>query len=259
MAQRVKEMVSEEIIDESTVKKEVEEAKKELQAEIKEAQEEDKNDKEDKEDKKNKTKKSNKPVRGKKYQAAHALIDQNKFYTIEEGIDKVLETTVVKFDPTIEVHAKLTISGIRGTMVLPASAPKEKRVAIADDKTADEIVAAVKAGKIDFDILIATPSAMPKLVAVAKILGPKGMMPSPKSGTVVENTKTAVEEIKSGKVEYKQDDQKNIHLAIAKASFGKEKIKENLQAFLKILPKNKVLGIFLASSMGPSVKIEIPK
>jgi large subunit ribosomal protein L1 len=100
---------------------------------------------------------------------------------------------------------------------------------------------------------------MPKLAAAAKILGPKGIMPSPKSGTVVEDTKAAAEEIKSGKVEYKEDDQKNIHLAIAKASFGKEKIKENLLAFTRILPKNKVTALYLTTSMGPSVKLEIVK
>lgn len=252
MSQKVQEMASEEIIGEDVVKKQVEEAKQEL-AEAK-AEE-----KEDKEDKKVKARKPKKPVRSKKYIAAHALIDQEKLYPIEEGIDKVLETTIVKFDPTVEVHAKLSLTGIRGTIVLPAGAPKEKRVKIADEKNVDEIVASVKANKIDFDILLATPSVMPKLAAAAKILGPKGIMPSPKSGTVVEDTAAAAQEIKSGKVQYLEDDQKNIHLAIAKASWGKEKIKDNLQAFLKILPKNKVTGIYLTSTMGPSVKLEILK
>jgi len=255
MSQKVQDMGSEEIIDESTVLKQAEEAKKELEEEIAQAKAEEAEEIKEKVAKK----KSNKSVRGKKYLAAHALIDQNNVYTVEEGIDKVLETTIVKFDPTVEVHAKLSISGIRGTISLPAGAPKEKRVKIADEKNVEEIVAAAKAGKIDFDILLATPAIMPKLAAAAKVLGPKGIMPSPKSGTVVEDTAAAAEEIKSGKVEYKEDDQKNIHLAIAKASFGKDKIKENLMAFLKILPKNKVTGIYLTSTMGPSVKVEIPK
>jgi len=257
MAQKIKEMVSEEIIDESTVKKEVEEAKKELKEEIAEEQAEE--IAEQKKEKKTVTKKPRKPVRSKKYLAAHALIDQNKIYEIDGAIAKVLETTVVKFDPTVEIHASLAISPVRGAIILPAGTPKEKRVAIADEKTADEIIAKVKAGKIDFDILLATPSAMPKLVSAAKVLGPRGLMPSPKSGTVVEDAVAAAQEIKSGKVQYKQDDQKNIHLAIAKASWGTEKIKDNLQAFLKILPKNKVSALYLTSTMGPSVKLEIPK
>lgn len=257
MAQKVKEMVSEEIIDESTVKKEVEEAKKELKEEIAEEQAEE--IAEQKKEKKTIAKKPRKPVRSKKYLAAHALVDQNKLYETSEAIAKVLETTVVKFDPTVEVHALLSISGIRGAIVLPAGTPKEKRVAIADEKTADEIITKVKAGKIDFDILLATPGAMPKLASAAKVLGPRGLMPSPKSGTVVEDVVSAEQEIKSGKVQYKQDDQKNIHLAIAKASWGQEKIKDNLQAFLKILPKNKVSALYLTSTMGPSVKLEIPK
>ena len=256
MGHKVKDMTSEEIIDESSVVKEVAEAKKELEEEIKEVEEEVANEKKEKKAAK---KKSNKPVRSKKYLAAYTLIDQEKFYPLADGIDKAIETSITKFDTTVEVHANLSISGIRGTITLPAGAPKEKRIAVADEKSVDEIVANVKAGKIDFDVLLATPAVMPKLAAAAKILGPKGLMPSPKSGTVVEDTKTAVEEIKSGKVEYKEDDQKNIHLAIAKASFGKEKIMENLLAFIKILPKNKVSALYLTTSMGPSVKVEIPK
>jgi len=255
MSQKVQDMSQDVIIDEASIQKQAEEAKEELQEKIAEVEAE-----EEKVEKKSaKARKPKKPVRSKKYMAAHALIDQEKLYPVEEGIEKVLETTIVKFDPTVEVHAKLSLTGIRGTIVLPAGAPREKRVKIADEKNVDEIVAAAKSGKIDFDILLATPAMMPKLAAAAKVLGPKGIMPSPKSGTVVEDTAAAAEEIKSGKVEYKEDDQKNIHLAIAKASFGKEKIKDNLQAFLKILPKNKVTGIYLTSTMGPSVKLEIPK
>jgi len=256
MNQKVEDMASEEIIDEDVVKKQIEEAKAELQEEIKEAKAE------EKEEQKKEVKKSDKPEKakhGKKYLAAWGLIDHDKVYSIDEAIDKVLETKVVKFDPTVEIHGKLALAGIRGTIILPAGAPKEKRVAVADEKNIDEIVANVKANKIDFDVLLATPAVMPKLAAAAKILGPKGIMPSPKSGTVTDDPKTAIEEIKSGKVEYKQDEQKNIHLAIAKASWDKGKIKDNLMAFVKVLPKNKVTGLYLTSSMGPSVKVEIPK
>ncbi len=266
MAQRVKEMVSDEIIDESTVKKEVEEAKKELEEEKAESSDAPKEKSEVGvptesvgKDKKTSVKKSSKPAHGKKYFAAKAKIEKDKVYSIDEAIDKVLQTSTSSFDATVEVHAKLAVANIRGTTILPSGAPKQKKVVEVTDANAEDIISKIKANKLDFDILIAAPSTMPKLAAVAKILGPKGLMPSPKSGTVVENTKEAMKEFKSGKVEYKQDDQKNIHLGLAKVSWGKEKIKDNLAAILKIMPKNKVSALYLASTMGPSVKVEIPK
>lgn len=254
MGQRVKDMVSDEIIDESTVKKEVEEAKEELKEEIKEEQEA----KEKKAEKSPKKKKDNKKAHGKKYFVLKDKIE-DKLYTLTEAIQKVLETTNTKFDSTIELHTKLAVSNIRGMVVLPSGAPKEKKVLEVTETNIADIAAKAKAGKFDFDMLITKPEMMPKIAPLAKILGPKGLMPTPKSGTVVEDTKAAIEEIKSGKVEYKQDDQKNIHLAIAKASWGEEKIRNNAEAIIKILPKNKIASIHLASTMGPSVKVELPK
>lgn len=252
MAQRVKEMVSEEIIDEGVVKKEVEEAKKELKEENKEEPRETKG-------KKTGEKKPSKQKHGRKYLAAQAKIDPQKVYTLDEAIEKVLETSVSRFDGTVEFHAKLVASGIRGTLVLPAGAPKAKKIVEITDENVDDIIAKIKSNKLDFDILVAMPRTMPKLAAVAKILGPKGLMPSPKTGTVVENTAEAAAEFKIGKVEYKQDDQKNIHMGIGKISWGKEKIKENLETIIKVLPKNKILAFYLTSTMGPSVKMELPR
>lgn len=254
MGQRVQDIVSDEVIDESTVKKEVEEAKKELKKEAeKEQKAEDK-----KEKKPSSKKKDSRPKHGKKYFTLKEKVE-DKLYSLDEAIEKVLETTNSKFDSTIEFHTKLLISGIRGMVVLPAGAPKEKKVFEITEENIADLTTQVKAGKFDFDLLITKPAMMPKIAPLAKILGPKGLMPTPKSGTVVEDTKTAIEEIKSGKVEYKQDDQKNIHLAIAKASWGKEKIRENAEAVIKLLPKNKVASIHLTSTMGPSVKVELPK
>ncbi|MCX6812851.1 MAG: 50S ribosomal protein L1 [Candidatus Berkelbacteria bacterium] len=251
MGQRVKEMVSEEIIDETTVRQEVAEAKEEIvKAEASQ---------EEKTEKKVAKKKITAKKRGKKYLDAQTKIDKNKVYSTQEAIEKIIETSVAKFDATVEIHAFLSVGNIRGMIVLPAGAPKEKKVFEISEKNIDEFLTKVKSNKIDFDLIIATPSVMPKLAGVAKILGPRGLMPSPKSGTVVEDTKVAAEEIRSGKVEYKQDGEKNIHLAIAKISFGPEKIRQNLEAFLKVLPKNKVLSAYLTSTMGPSVQIEIPK
>jgi large subunit ribosomal protein L1 len=255
MGQRVQDMASDEIIDESTVKKEVEEAKKELKEEIKE----EKNAKDKKGEKAvDKKKKDDQPKHSKRYFDLKKKIE-DKIFPLEEAIELVLETANTKFDSTIELHSRLLLSGIRGMVVLPAGTPKQKKIL---EVTADNIAdlsAKVKAGKFDFDMLITKPEMMPKIAPLAKILGPKGLMPTPKSGTVVEDTKAAIEEIKSGKVEYKQDDQKNIHLPIGKASWGKDKIRENAEAVIKILPKNKVASIHLTSTMGPSVKVELPK
>lgn len=258
MAQKVTEIVEEEIIDENTVKKEVEEAKKEFEKGQAEAVEEEKTEEEKAADKR-KAARAAKKAHSKRYHTEYAKIDHNQIYPIEEAIEKVLETSKVKFDATIEAHIRLSIGNIRSTITLPSGAAKEKKVAIVDDKNVEAFVAEVKTGKIDFDVLISTPSAMPKLAQLAKVLGPKGLMPNPKAGTVVEDTKTAAEEIKSGKVEYRQDGNKIIHIAIAKVSFGAEKIKANLEALIKALPKNKLVAIYLTSTMGPSVKVELPK
>lgn len=251
MNQRVVEMGSEEIIDEKSVEKEVEEAKEEFLEEKVEAESEGKP--------KKKRFVVKKQVRGKKYILQTNKINKEKVYPQGDAIDLALNTAKVKFDATIELHARLSVDGIRGTLILPAGAPKEKKVAEVTEKNIDDFIVKVKSGKIDFDLLVATPFVMPKLAQIAKILGPKGLMPSPKSGTVVEDTATAVAEIKSGKIEYKQDEKKNLHIAIAKVSFGKEKITENLNAVLKVLPKNKVISLFLTSTMSPSIKLELPK
>ncbi|TSC93762.1 MAG: large subunit ribosomal protein L1 [Candidatus Berkelbacteria bacterium Athens1014_28] len=251
MNQRVVEMGSEEIIDESTVKKEVEEAKKEIAKDEVETEGE--------KTEKKKPKIGKKHLRGKKYILQNNKIDREKVYSCDDAVDLVIKTAKVKFDATIELHARLSVDGIRGTLSLPAGAAKEKKVVEVTEKNIDEFIAKTKSSEFDFDILVATPQVMPKLAQVAKILGPKGLMPSLKSGTVVEDTAVAIAEIKSGKIEYKQDEKKNLHLAIAKVSFGKDKIAENLNTVLKVLPKNKVVSLFLTSTMGPSVKMEIPK
>ncbi len=220
---------------------------------------------------------------GKKLQDASKLIDKTKDYTLKEACDLVVKTSPVKFDATVELHVRLAVDpkladqNIRANLVLPSGTGKTLRVAVmaeadkideakkagADIAAADEFLQQLEKGKIDFDILIATPAQMPKLGKYAKLLGPKGLMPNPKSGTVTPNIAKAVKEAKAGKVEYRIDSNGIIHLGIGKVSFGADKILDNLKAVLNSVKSARpasvkgtyVQSIFITSSMGPSIKV----
>ena len=214
------------------------------------------------------------------------MVDKNKVYTLDEAIELVKKTSNVKFDASVEVHVRLgtdtkkSEQQIRSTVILPhgtgntlkvAAFVGEKDEKIAKDAGADlicgeeEIKKIKDTGKIDFDIAVATPEMMPKLAVAAKILGPKGMMPNPKTGTVDADVKKMIEEIKKGKAAFKNDDTGNIHQAIGKVSFDDAKLKENYEAFVEALKKVKpttlkgiyLKSLYLTSSMGPSIKVEI--
>ncbi|MFH1890184.1 MAG: 50S ribosomal protein L1 [Candidatus Kuenenbacteria bacterium] len=223
--------------------------------------------------------------RSKRYKSLAAKIDKNKTYTIDEAVKLVKETSQVKFDATVEAHIKLGIDtkkgeqSVRGSVILPYGSGKTKRVVVfsKDEKIAknagadiignEDLIKEIKAsGKIDFDIAIAAPEMMKNLSGIAKILGPRGLMPSPKAGTVVADKEIAkaVEEVKKGKVSFKNDDGGNLHQAIGKASWENNKLKENFEKLIEAVEKSKpagmkgefVKGIHLTSSMGPAVKIE---
>jgi large subunit ribosomal protein L1 len=197
------------------------------------------------------------PVHGKKYRNAVKDIDLTTNYPKAEAIELVKKTSTVKFDASIEVHIKLTISNQRGTIVLPAGTGKEKIVKLVSASDVEEFVASVEAGKLGFDVVVATPDAMPKLAKVAKLLGPKGLMPNPKSGTVTADLEKAKAEFASGRVEYKQDKGNVIHLAIGKVSFENASILENLNVLLSALPAPKITSVVLSSTMGPGVRVRI--
>lgn len=216
-------------------------------------------------------------------------IDADKNYSIDEAVALVRETSKVKFDASVEVHAKLGIDikksdqQIRSTIVLPHGTGKTKKVAafINADKEKDakeakeagadfvygeeEIKKIKDTGKIDFDIAVTTPGMMPKMAMIAKILGPKGIMPNPKTDTVGPDIKKMVEELKKGKTSFKNDDTGNVHLSIGKISFDDTKLKENFEKFLETLKKIRptstkgtyIKNLTITSSMGPGVKVEI--
>lgn len=218
---------------------------------------------------------------GKKYRATAEKIDKNKTYSIEEAVKMIKENKTAKFDESVELHVKTNIDAkkgdqaIRGTAVLPNGSGKTKKVAVITSNAQDE---AKKAGadiiggeelidriskKIDFDVLVATPEMMPKLAKIAKILGPKGLMPNPKTETVTTKIKETIEALKKGKAAYKNDDSGNVHQVVGKVSFVEEKLVENIKVFIENLEKNKPSGlkgklisnVTVCSAMGHGIKI----
>lgn len=223
-------------------------------------------------------------MKGKKYKSALALVDATKLYTPAEAIDLAIKTATAKFDETVELHIKLGVDGqqadqqVRGTVVLPAGTGKKLRVLViakgdkADEATkagadyvgAEEIVAKIAGqGWLDFDVCITTPDMMGVVGRVAKILGPKGLMPNPKSGTVTVDVAKAINDVKAGKVEYRLDKDNIIHCPMGKVSFGAEKLMQNYTALMDAIVRAKpaaskgtyLKSVVMSDTMGPAIKI----
>jgi large subunit ribosomal protein L1 len=221
---------------------------------------------------------------GKKYRKAAELIDKEKAYNLDEALALAKQTATTKFDASVELHINLGVDPrqadqmVRSTVVLPHGTGKTIRIAVyADGKQAEDAKAAgadivgtsdlieqIQAGKLNFDMLIATPAAMATLGKVAKILGPRGLMPNPKSGTVTPDVAKAVKEAKAGKVEFRIDKQAIVHQAIGKASFTPEQLLDNAKTFLSAILKAKpaaakgtyVKALHASTSMGPGIKLD---
>ena len=223
--------------------------------------------------------------KGKKYVEALSKIEKGKAYTKEEAIALVKETSVSSFDASVELALRLNLDTkkadqqLRGAIVLPNGTGKTKKVlVIAKGEAAkaakeagadyvgdvDMIEKIEKENWFDFDTMIATPDMMPALGKIGRVLGPKGLMPNPKTGTVTMDTKTAVEDVKKGRVEYRTDSYGNLHVIIGKVSFDAEKLLENLNAFVSLIIKTKpsvvkgkyILNVAVSSTMGPGIKID---
>lgn len=222
--------------------------------------------------------------RGKKYREAFKLVEKDKIYSLAEAIELAIKTSPVKFDATVEAHVRLGVDprqadqNIRTTLVLPNGNGKTVRVAVfapldvckaakeagADIAEDEEFLKQLEKGVIDFDVLISTPAYMPKLGKYARLLGPKGLMPNPKAGTVTMDVEKAVKESKAGKVEYRVDKQAIVHIGLGKVSFGAEKLAENANAFFDSLKAQKpasikgsyVKSVYLTTTMGPSIAVE---
>lgn len=222
--------------------------------------------------------------RGKNYRKAAEKLEKGKVYSLEEALKLAIETNPTKFDASVEVHVRLGVDprqadqNIRATVSLPHGTGKDVRVAVFAPE--DEHAAAKKAGAdivgdetflkqldkevLDFDVLVATPQQMPKLGKYARLLGPRGLMPNPKAGTVATDVAKAVTEAKAGKVEYRVDKQAIVHLSIGKASFGAEKLAQNAEAFFGSLQAQKPTSLkgayvkttAVSTTMGPGIKVE---
>ena len=223
---------------------------------------------------------------GKKYVEASKKVEKNNLYTVDEAIKLVKETATTKFDSTVEVAFKLNLDTkkadqqLRGSLVLPNGTGKTKKILVlakgdaakaATDAGADyvgdvDLITKIeKENWFDFDVIIATPEMMPMLGKLGKVLGPKGLMPNPKTGTVTMDTKKAVEDVKKGRVEYRTDSYANVHALVGKVSFDDEKLVDNVKAFMDVIIKSKpqaakgiyLKGVSLASTMGPGIKVDL--
>lgn len=234
---------------------------------------------------------SKKPARtkleraGKKYREVAKLIEKDKTYTLADALDLATKTSPTKFDGSVELHINLGVDprqadqNVRGTVALPEGTGKTVRVAVIaesdDDKKAsaagadlvgaEKILAALDKEQIDFDVLVAAPNQMAKLAKYARLLGPKGLMPNPKSGTVTADVAKAVSEAKAGRVEYRVDSAGIVHLAVGKASFGAEKLLKNSQSVVDAIKAAKpaslkgsyIKSAYVTTTMGPSIKAQI--
>ena len=220
---------------------------------------------------------------GKKYQEAAKLVEAGKLYTAAEAMELVKKTATKKFDETIELHVRLGVDPkyadqqVRGAMVLPHGTGKSKRVLVfakgekvkeaeaagADYVGSDEFVTKIQGGWFDFDVAVATPDMMGTVGRLGKVLGPRGLMPNPKLGTVTMDLTKAINEIKAGKVEYRTDKAGNIHVPIGKASFDAEKLAQNFQTLIDTLNKVRpaaakgqyMRSVTVSATMGPGVPV----
>ena len=224
---------------------------------------------------------------GKKYVESAKLVDSSALYDVAEALDLSIKTGKAKFDETVEAHVRLGVDGrhadqqVRGAVVLPNGTGKTVRALVfakgdkvqaaldagADYAGAEELVAKIQGGWMDFDVVIASPDMMGVVGRLGKVLGPRGLMPNPKAGTVTPDVAKAVTEAKAGKIEYRLDKTNIIHCPIGKVSFGVEKLQENFEALLGAIVRAKpaaakgqyIKSCTVASTMGPGVKINPAK
>lgn len=224
--------------------------------------------------------------RSKRYKNLKSQVDSTKTYSLEEAVKMLVKNANTKFDESVEVHMRTGIDPkqadqqIRGTIVLPHGTGKEKRIAVfaegeklieaeaagADVFGGQDFIDKIKQTKeVDFDVSVATPEMMKKMASIAKVLGPKGLMPSPKTDTVTTDIKGTVEQLKKGKLSFKNDTTGNLHQLVGRVSFGEEKLRENIAAFVGNIRENKPTGakgefvknVTITSTMGVGIKVSL--
>jgi len=200
-------------------------------------------------------------TRSKKYLEKAGLIEKNKLYAISDAVKLVKQTSYTKFDGTVEIHVNINPKtlekdkkDVRGTLTLPHGSGKTIRVV----EATDEIIKEIEAGKINFEVLVARPQMMPKLAKFARLLGPKGLMPNPKTQTVTDKPAERIKELSQGQTNYKSEpDNAIIHLPIGKVSFDDEKLADNIKAVINALGKNRIEKATITATMGPGIKLAV--
>jgi large subunit ribosomal protein L1 len=223
---------------------------------------------------------------GRKYQDAAKLVDRERIYLPDEAAELVKQTTTVNFDATIEVHLRLGVDPrhadqmVRGTVVLPNGTGKTVRVAVfaqgekaqealragADEVGSEDLVKKIEAGWLEFDVALAAPDTMGMVGRLGKILGRRGLMPNPKSGTITFDLERAIKEVKAGRVEFKVDKAGIVHVAVGKASFAAEELVANLATLIDSINRARpagakghyIRGLTIASTMGPGIRVDVP-
>jgi large subunit ribosomal protein L1 len=226
------------------------------------------------------------PQHGKKYEQAAKLVDRERVYEPEEATRLLKETSVVSFDPTVEAHVRLGVDPrhadqmVRGTVVLPHGTGKQVRVLVfaqgekaqealrggADEVGGEDVVKRIEAGWLEFDVALATPDMMGMVGKLGKILGRRGLMPNPKSGTITFDIERALREVKAGRVEFKVDKGGIIHVPFGKASFDDGQLQDNLAALVDAINRARPTttkgqyfkGLTVASTMGPGIRVDVP-
>lgn len=231
-------------------------------AEVKEEAAVEEAPKEAKKQKKEKFLKKQKQARSDKYMKAAEKVSKDKVYKLAEALSILPDLHVASFDETVELHINTLEKGISGAVVLPHGTGKTIRVEIlnasTDPKHVDEVVKTIEAGQITFDVLIATPDAMPKLARVARVLGPKGLMPNPKNGTVTPKPEEAAKKFEGGQMNFKTEAKAPIlHLAVGKVSFGEKKLADNIKAAIAAVNAKKIRNVTLKSTMSPAIKLDL--
>lgn len=224
-------------------------------------------------------------TRGKRYTEAHKKLAGKEFYTPSEALKLLKEGAKAKFDEAVEIHLNLNIDAakadqaLRGTLSLPHGTGKKIKIAaiVTDEKVKvakaagaeavglEDLVAEFEKGKIPYDVVVATPDTMKQLGKVAKILGQKGLMPNPKAGTVTDDIEKTIQELKAGRLEYRNDKEGNLHSILGKCSFKEEELENNFKSFLKVIRDAKpsaikgafIKSITLTSTMGPGIKLDV--
>ncbi len=193
-------------------------------------------------------------VRGKKYQASKKMVDVNKYYPLKEAVDLVKKTSFSKFDGKVEAHVTILDIGNVGEITFPHLETASKKVVVLNDT----ILAEIKEGKVNFDILIATPATMPKLLPFARVLGPKGLMPNPKSGTLTDKPEEAVKKLSVAKTIVKTEKKSPvIHIIVGKVSQDSKELEANVAELINVIKANKIKKLALCATMGPCVKVEV--